>query len=134
MALTNDVRRTLADRVQRKVAGRGISRRVIVDAVDRVADAIEASPAMSDPSCACSSHPSEIVAAVSSASMPDLTSRVRDALTREGVTPLGMGSASAGRHTVVTVRLPAGSEAAFEKARTHLGAAVSVHVADGVNG
>jgi hypothetical protein len=134
MALTTDNRQKLADRVQLKVAGRGISRRAIVDAVDRVADALAASPAWLDPSCACSSHPPEIVAVVSSASMPDLASRVRDALSRDAIRPLGTGAATVGRHTVVTLRVPSGSEAAIRNAVGRLGDAVSVQFAPATEG
>ena len=41
MALTHDIRLALAERVQRRVEGRGIPRHVIDDAVSRVGEALE---------------------------------------------------------------------------------------------
>jgi hypothetical protein len=58
--------------------------------------------------------------------MPDLASRLRDALRQGGIDPLAMGSATAGRHTVVTVRLPVGNEQVLTRIAERLGASVSI--------
>jgi hypothetical protein len=121
MALTHDTRRALAERVQRRVAGRGISRQVIDDAVARVGDALEPlSPASAGDLVAGS-----IVAVFTAPSAPDLGSRVRAALHEESVSPLGMGTSTSGRHTVATVRLDASACSAAERAATRLSASVS---------
>ena len=126
MALTHDARRALAERVQRRVEGRGIPRHVIDDAVARVADAIDRTSlppyiggAEGD------AAPSSIVAVFTAASAPDLGSRVRAALHAESVTPLAMGSGTSGRHTVAAVRLAAGGRAAAERVAVWLSASVS---------
>ena len=121
MALTHDMRRALAERVQRRVEGRGIPRHVIEDAVARVGEALERSPSVSDGSA----HSTPIVAVFAAASAPDLGSRVRAALQAESAAPLGMGSSTSGRHTVATVRLAADARPASERVATMLGATVS---------
>jgi hypothetical protein len=121
MALTHDMRRALAERVQRRVEGRGIPRHVIEDAVARVGDALERSPSVS----VGTAHPTPIVAVFAAASAPDLGSRVRAALQAESVTPLGLGSSTSGRHTVATVRLAADGRAAAERVAAKLAATVS---------
>ena len=126
MALTHETRRALAERVQRRVEGRGISRQVIDDAIARVADALDqyALPprlgrAEGD------AAPRSIVAVFTAPSMPDLGSRVRAALEREAVTPLAMGIGASGRHTVAAVRLTADARPAAERAATQASASVS---------
>jgi hypothetical protein len=121
MALTHDTRRALAERVQRRVAGRGIPRQVIEDAVARVGDALEPLSAASTGDVAAES----IVAVFTAPSAPDLGSRVRAALLAESLTPLGMGTSTSGRHTVATVRLDATARVAAERAATRLSASVS---------
>ena len=121
MALTHDMRRALAERVQRRVEGRGISRQVVDDAVARVGDALDPLP-LSAPLVA---NDTPIIAVFSAVSAPDLGSRVRAALESESVTPLGMGSGSSGRHTVTTVRLPEGAEPVAERVAARLSASVS---------
>ena len=121
MALTHDTRRALAERVQRKVEGRGISRQVIEDAVARVGDALGRQS--SAPSRDADSR--SIVAVFTAASAPDLSSRIRAALMAEAVTPLGIGSATSGRHTVATVRLADNARAAAERVAQRILASVS---------
>ena len=115
------MRRALAERVQRRVEGRGIPRHVIEDAVARVGDALERSPSVVDGTA----HPTPIVAVFAAASAPDLGSRVRAALQAESVAPLGLGSSTSGRHTVATVRLAADARVAAERVAAKLGATVS---------
>lgn len=122
MALTHDTRRSLAERVQQRVEGRGIPRQVIEDAVARVGDALDRLAGAPTPSEAASSP---IVAVFTAPSAPDLGSRVRAALEVEAVTPLAMGTASSGRHTVATVRLAGGARAAAERAGARLSVSVS---------
>lgn len=126
MALTHDARRALAERVQRKVEGRGIPRHVIEDAIARVADALDrqslpagAGDAESD------AAPSSIVAVFTAPSAPDLGSRVRAALEAESVPPLAMGTGTAGRHTVATARLAGHARAAAERVASRLSASIS---------
>jgi hypothetical protein len=121
MALTHDTRRALAERVQRKVEGRGISRQVIEDAVARVGDALDRQSSASSRDADTSS----IVAVFTAASAPDLSSRVRAALMAEAVNPLAIGSSTSGRHTVATVRLAGESRAAAERAAKRISVAVS---------
>ena len=121
MALTHETRRTLAERVFRKVEGRGIPRRFVDDAVARVSDALD------QRSFAPDSHAEpSIVAVFSAPSAPDLGSRVRSALHAEAVTPVAVGLAAAGRHTVAAVRLPSAARAAAERAAARLAVSVSI--------
>jgi hypothetical protein len=122
MALTHDTRRALAERVQRRVEGRGISRQVIEDAVARVGDALDGQPFASQPN---GEPASRIVAVFSAASAPDLGSRVRAALQAEAVSPLATGIGVSGRHTVATVRLAADARAAAERAAARLAVSVT---------
>ena len=71
----------------------------------------------------------EVVATFSAVSAPDLASRVRSALGEDGVSVLGLGSATSGRHTVVTV-LARGEEPALGRAAARAGAMLSVIPAD----
>lgn len=121
MALTHDTRRALAERVQRKVEGRGISRQVIEDAVARVGDALDRQPS----AFSRDADAGLIVAVFTAASAPDLSSRIRAALMAEAVTPLGIGSGTSGRHTVATVRLAGNARAAAERAAKRISVPVS---------
>ena len=119
MALTHDMRRALAERVQRRVEGRGIPRQVIDDAVARVGDALDQRLPASD------SEQRVIVGVFTATAAPDLGSRVRAALQAESVAPLGMGSSTSGRHTVATVRIAADARPAAERVAARLSASVS---------
>ena len=119
MALTHDMRRALAERVQRRVEGRGIPRQVIEDAVARVGDALD------NRLPAGESQQAMIVGVFTATSAPDLGSRVRAALHAESVVPLGMGSSTSGRHTVATVRIAADARLAAERVAARLSASVS---------
>ena len=121
MALTHDTRRALAERVHRKVEGRGIPRQVIDDAVARVSDALGERPSAS----VSDTDRASIVAVFTAPSAPDLGSRVRSALQSESVTPVAIGISSAGRHTVAAVRVAAGDRAAAERAASRISASVS---------
>src|SRR5689334_12037938 len=121
MALTHDMRLALAERVQRRVEGRGVPRHVIDDAVSRVGEALERLSAASE----THARPASVVAVFTAPSAPDLGSRVRAALLAESVAPLGMGSSTSGRHTVATVRLAAEARPAAERAAARVSAAIS---------
>ena len=121
MALTHDTRRALAERVHRRVEGRGIPRQVIDDAVARVSDALDERPSVS----VSDTERDSIVAVFTAPSAPDLGSRVRSALQSESVTAVAIGISSAGRHTVAAVRVAAGARAAAERAATRIAASVS---------
>ena len=126
MALTHDARRALAERVQRRVEGRGIPRQAIEDAIARVAEALDRQPLPSRPAAAASdAAPGSIIAVFTASSAPDLGSRVRAALQAETVTPLAMGHGVSGRHTVATVRLAPESRGAAERVAARLSASVS---------
>ena len=56
-----------------------------------------------------------VIAAVSGRSAPDLGSRLRAALGREGVSICALGIATRGRHTVVTLQVPAAARQALER-------------------
>jgi len=121
MALTHDTRRALAERVHRRVEGRGIPRQVVDDAVARVSDALDERPSVS----VSDTERDSIVAVFTAPSAPDLGSRVRSALQSESVTAVAIGISSAGRHTVAAVRVAAGARAAAERAATRIAASVS---------
>jgi hypothetical protein len=105
-----DVRRELTRRVTYRLAGSGIARSVVEDAVARVLDALEPTAVASD-----ISQPPTIVAAISARSVPDLGSRVRRDLERDAVVIEEMGLGTAGQHTVVTVRVSASARAALQR-------------------
>ena len=121
MALTHDTRRALAERVFRKVEGRGIPRRIVDDAVARVSDVLD----QRSSAPASDADDSFTVAVFTAPSAPDLGSRVRSALQAEAVTPLAVGLGSAGRHTVAAVRIQAGARSAVERAAARLSVSVS---------
>ncbi len=130
MSLTQDDRRSLADRVARRVAGHGIPRRVIEGAVEHAAPALaQGTPARaSNAPAAPSPAPAgagAFVAAFTATSAPDLATRVRRALAARGVVPDALAAATAGRHNVVTVSLSA-DRAVVEQAAEAAGARVSV--------
>ena len=126
MALTHDTRRALAERVQRRVEGRGIPGHVIEDAITRVADALDRHAlATRFGQAEGDDAPSSIVAVFTAPSAPDLGSRVRAALQAEAVTPLAVGTGTAGRHTVAAVRLTADARPAAERAATRASVSVS---------
>jgi len=117
MVLTQDIRGPLADRVERKLAGRRIKRAVIDAAVERVVAALATAPA--------TPNDDALVMALSAASLPDLASRVSAAFARGGVVPFEMAHARAGRHAVVTVRIPVAQRGLVEGIAQELGARVT---------
>jgi hypothetical protein len=121
MALTHDTRRALAERVQRRVEGRGIPRHVIEDAVARVGDALDQQSRAS----ATAADQAVLIAVFAGTSSPDLASRVRAALQGESVSPLAMGTSTAGRHTVATARIAGNAREAAERAAARLAVSVS---------
>lgn len=118
-----ELRRALAERVARKVEGHHIDRRVVDATVDRVVSALDAGDAA--PGAVAAASAPTLLAAVSARSTPDLASRVRAALEREGVHDVELGRGSAGRHAVVTLRLPAGSRPALERIAAREGFSLS---------
>ena len=67
-----------------------------------------------------------LVAAVTARSVPDLASRLRAALGREGVTVGSIGIAAAGLHHVATLEIASTARPALEAAARALGAQVSI--------
>jgi hypothetical protein len=96
-----------------------VQRTIIADAVDRVASALASRDQESR-----STHASGTIVAVCADSMPDLASRLRRTLAAEGGSIGELGSATEGRHTVVTLLLGKDQEGIMEKAATQLGARV----------
>ena len=110
----DEIRRTLAERVARRVKGHGISRASVDGAVDKVLGALSA--AQDGPAPGASwSEGSSVVAALTGRSVPDLASRVRAALAKEGVAVGAIGSATAGNHNVVTLSVDGPARAALER-------------------
>ena len=116
MVLSLSERDDLIARVERRLARRRVHRTIIADAVDRVASALA-----SRDEGTVAPTPGAIVA-VSADSMPDLASRLRGALAAHGGSIGELGSATEGRHTVVTLLLGRDQEGIVEKAATDLGA------------
>lgn len=143
MGLSQEHRRTLVRQVERQVAGRGISRREVEDAVERVARALDARaphPASSSvpargAACACGAQHAPdahaIIAVLAASSMPDLASRARQLLAGEGVEPRAVAAASVGRHTVVTLGLTPSEEPAVRSIAARLGASCSIQPGEG---
>jgi hypothetical protein len=111
----------LRERVARKVAGSGISPRAIERAVDAVVSALP-------PDLEAGSAPAggDVVIAVAARSIADLGSRVRAALEKDGVRVHEVAVASAGQHTVVTLRAPAAARERISKIAEGLKASFTV--------
>lgn len=121
----NALREALRERVERRLAGKGVDRAEIVRAIDAVVRALPAG-VIQDTAEAGDGADSEVVLAVAASSVPDLASRARRSLELAGVSILDSAFASAGRHTVVTVRVPAASRDAAARAAAEQGWHVSV--------
>ena len=67
-----------------------------------------------------------LVAAVTARSVPDLASRLRSALGREGISVGSIGIATAGLHHVATLEIASGARPALESAARALGAQLSI--------
>ena len=114
-----EIRRTLAERVARRVQGHGITRASVDAAVAKVLGALDASGEGTSPTSAAPADQPGIVATLSGRSVPDLASRVRAALEHEGVSVQTIGSAMAGNHNVVTLHVSSDARPAVERvART----------------
>jgi hypothetical protein len=124
---SEDLRRTVADRVAQRVAGRGVSRATVDSAVGSVLAALDARGAGTE---VRSAQPT-LVAAVSARSMPDLASRLRSALARDGVSVGAIGIAAAGLHHVATLEIPDSIRPALERVAAALGGQVSIVSGDG---
>lgn len=78
------------------------------------------------PGAAAPASGSMMVAAVTARSLPDLASRLRAALQREGVTAGSIGIAAAGLHHVATLEIASSARPALEAAARALGAQLSI--------
>ena len=121
----------VADRVAQRVAGRGVSRAAVDAAVDSVLGALESrreagADMQSSGSAAVTVAAPALIAAVTARSLPDLASRLRAALDREGVTVGPIGIAAAGLHYVATLELAGSARQALATAATALGAQFSI--------
>ena len=121
-----DLRRTVADRVAQRVAGRGVSRAAVESTVASVLDAIEARNAGTPDVSRDAGSGTMLVAAVTARSVPDLASRLRTALAREGTTVGSIGIAAAGLHHVATLEIASSARPALEAAVRALGAQLSI--------
>ena len=122
----------LAERVASRVAGQGIARASIEAAVDGVVAALDRRVAPGAAPAAGAGAPSAMpdggamIAAVTGQSSPDLGSRVRAALARDGIRVASLGVATRGRHTVVTLRLPVSARAALERIASEMSLSLSI--------
>lgn len=98
-----------------------VSREVIRDAVDRTLGALPASVGAAEEPVPAG----EGVAVLAAVSTPDLASRVRRAVEKEGVAVMSMAAATEGRYTVVTLQLPLAAAAQVRAAAQTLGARFS---------
>jgi hypothetical protein len=121
-----DLRRTVADRVAQRVAGRGVSRAAVDAAVGSVMAALDARVGGVPEAKAGAGSAPMLVAAVTARSLPDLASRLRAALGREGITVGPIGIAASGLHHVATLEIAGPARPALESAARALGAQVSI--------
>lgn len=121
-----DLRRTVADRVAQRVAGRGVSRAAVDAAVGSVMAALDARSAGAPAADARANGAPMLVAAVTARSLPDLASRLRAALGRDGVAVGAIGIAAAGLHHVATLEITSEARPALEAAVRALGARLSI--------
>jgi hypothetical protein len=126
-----DLRRTVADRVAQRVAGRGVSRAAVDAAVGSVMAALDARSSGAPAANPGASAGPTLVAAVTARLLPDLASRLRAALGREGVTVGSIGIAAAGLHHVATLEIASSARPALEAAARALGAQASIVSEDG---
>ncbi len=143
MVLSSSDRDDLVQRVARKLTRGSVRPDVIADAVDRTLGALAARTASSSPRATASSPTTPAtavlgershdapdagalgVAVVAAIGKPDLASRLRAALERAG-TPVGaLGTATEGRHTVVTLQWPAAAAAQGRAIAESIGARFS---------
>ncbi|MFN8581592.1 MAG: hypothetical protein U0163_11530 [Gemmatimonadaceae bacterium] len=121
MALSQHDQERLCARVERKLAGRRISRAVVRAAVEQVSGAIYSSGTPQ-------SQP-DVVVVMSAASTPDMASRLSQHLTARGVVPVAQRRGQQGRFTVVVLQLHANDVDAVREAGNALGFATAGHMA-----
>jgi hypothetical protein len=126
-----DLRRTVADRVAQRVAGHGVSRATVEAAVGSVMAALDERTRGTAPDAPATGSATTLVAAVTARSLPDLASRLRAELAKEGVTAGPIGIAAAGLHHVATLEIAGTSRPALEAAARALGAQASIIGEDG---
>ena len=115
----------------KRVAGRGVSRAAVDAAVGSVMSALDArTGGIADVQANGGIGPT-LVAAVTARSVPDLASRLRATLAREGVTVGPIGIAAAGLHHVATLEIASSARHALEAAARALGAQLSIVSEDG---
>jgi len=118
MTLSQGERVELVSRVEQRLGGRGVSRVAIQEAVDRVL----AKLTLPDESTGVP----QTLFALTVQSMPDLASRVRQKLSAAGIQPSESGVATAGRHTVMTIRAHADARSQLEAVARELGAELTI--------
>jgi hypothetical protein len=117
---SDELRRRLGRRVTARLAGRGVACPDVEAAVARVVDVLtgDAAPSVLA-GLAASAKPgadAPLIAAFTAPARPDLASRVRALLLAVGVDAVESGSARAGRHAAVAVRIPAAARDAVSRA------------------
>ena len=109
-----------------RVAGRGVSRAAVDAAVGSVMAAIDARTGGAATAAPDVGSGTMLVAAVTARSLPDLASRLRSALGRDGVSVGSIGIAAAGLHHVATLEIASAARPALEAAVRALGAQLSI--------
>ncbi|MEP7346864.1 MAG: hypothetical protein ABI877_16445 [Gemmatimonadaceae bacterium] len=117
MVLSQHDREALTARVERKLAGRRISHDAIRATVEQVCSAMDSS--------GIPVPKPDVIVVMSAASTPDLASRLRHRLERDGVHVAETGVATAGRHTVCALRIAGSDEAAVRAIGQEFGWAFS---------
>ena len=107
----SEIRHALLERVTRRVGGRGITAAQVEDAVTRVVANLDART-QGERSVAVRPM---LLAAVAARSSPDLASRLRRDLERDGVVIEEMGWGTAGQHAVVTLRVASDARTVLER-------------------
>ena len=125
---SDELERALAARVAGLVEGRGIPRARVSAAVRQVVAALrrDAAPRTSEATMPSDHAATPLVLAALAAARPDLASATRAACSVAGVSITALGTGAAGRHTVVTLLVPAAARAALAAVAQSVGAAVTL--------
>lgn len=120
MVLSSSERDDLIRRVEQKLGRTPVRAQLVREVVDRTLGALPDLAAAAPRATTASA-----IAIFSATSTPDLASRVRLALAGRDVTVDRLATATEGRHTVVTLHVPASSGETVRSVATAIGARVS---------
>ena len=125
---SDELERALAARVAGMVEGRGIPRARVSAAVRQVVAALRraAPPRAAEAPMPRDHAGAPPILAALTAARPDLASATRAACTVAGISITSLGTGAAGRHTVVTLLVPAAARAALTAVAQSVGAAVTL--------